>query len=182
MVMGSFITKLWIYENHIWERTAGCGVKSYMNYMMRWFSLWFSYIHNVIIILSRVYNEPIQRPVPTWLVSWIVRALHRYRRTGSRVRIPYKPNFFFPGFFFTTPKVASPTAMIFFLIIKIIIFISILIRSIYPRSMLRSVVIYRLNVFFATFWARTSTFKGEVLFTVEYVGLRGANAIDKSSM
>ena len=40
----------------------------------------FSYIHNVIVILSRVYNEPIQRPVPTWLVSSIVRALHRYRR------------------------------------------------------------------------------------------------------
>ena len=42
--------------------------------------IWFSYIHNVIIILSRVYNEPIQRPVPTWLVSSIVRALNRYRR------------------------------------------------------------------------------------------------------
>ena len=26
-------------------------------------NIWFSYIHNFIIILSRVYNEPIQRPV-----------------------------------------------------------------------------------------------------------------------
>ena len=34
----------------------------------------------VIIILSRVYNEPIQRPSPSWLVSLIGRALHRYRR------------------------------------------------------------------------------------------------------
>ena len=42
--------------------------------------IWFSYIHNFIIILSRVYNEPIQRPAPSWLVSSIGRALHRYRR------------------------------------------------------------------------------------------------------
>ena len=48
-------------------------------------------IHNfVIIILSRVYNEPIQRPAPSWLVSLIGRALHR----RSRVRIPYNPEFF----------------------------------------------------------------------------------------
>ena len=33
--------------------------------------IWFSYIHNFIIILSRVYNEPIQRPAPSWLVSLI---------------------------------------------------------------------------------------------------------------
>ena len=33
-----------------------------------------------IIILSRVYNEPIQRPAPRWLVSLIGRAMHRYRR------------------------------------------------------------------------------------------------------
>ena len=39
-----------------------------------------SYIHNFIIILSRVYNEPIQRPAPSWLVSLISRALHRHRR------------------------------------------------------------------------------------------------------
>ena len=39
-----------------------------------------SYIHNFIIILSRVYNEPIQRPAPSWLVSLISRVLHRHRR------------------------------------------------------------------------------------------------------
>ena len=30
--------------------------------------------------MTRVYNEPIQRPAPSWLVSLIGRALHRYRR------------------------------------------------------------------------------------------------------
>ena len=66
-------------------------------------------IHNfVIIILSRVYNEPIQRPAPSWLVSLIGRALHR----RSRVRIPYNPEFF-SGFLFATAKVAYITAMIF---------------------------------------------------------------------
>ena len=42
--------------------------------------VWFSYIHNFIIIFSCVYNEPIQQPAPSWLVSFIGRALHRYRR------------------------------------------------------------------------------------------------------
>ena len=32
------------------------------------------------IILSRVYNEAIQRLSPSWLVNLIGRALHRYRR------------------------------------------------------------------------------------------------------
>ena len=35
-----------------------------------------SYIR--IIIPSWVYNEPIQRPAPSWLVSLIGRALYRY--------------------------------------------------------------------------------------------------------
>ena len=42
--------------------------------------MWFSYIHNFIIILSRVNNEPIQLPAPSWLVGVIGRALHRCRR------------------------------------------------------------------------------------------------------
>ena len=46
----------------------------------------------------------------------LVRALHRYRRGHTGVRIPYKPDFF-PGFLFTTAKVVSITAMIFFLIV-----------------------------------------------------------------
>ena len=49
-------------------------------------------IHNfVIIILSRVYNEPIQRPAPSWLVSLIGRALHRYRRgQGFESRLSFR--------------------------------------------------------------------------------------------
>ena len=66
------MVKLWIYENDICElrRNSNTAVHT----------LWFSYIHNFIIFLSRVYHEPIQRPAPSWLVSLIGRALHRYRR------------------------------------------------------------------------------------------------------
>ena len=46
-----------------------------------------------IIILSRVYNEPIQRPVPRWLVSLIGRAMHWYRR-GQELDFPTSLNFF----------------------------------------------------------------------------------------
>ena len=68
-----------------------------------------------IIILSRVYNEPIQRPAPSWLVSLIGRALHRYRRgQGFESRTSLN---FFSGFRFATAKVASITAMIYFHII-----------------------------------------------------------------
>ena len=49
-----------------------------------------NYIHDFIIILSRVYNEPIQRPASSWLASSIGRALHWYCS----------------GFLFTTAKVA----------------------------------------------------------------------------
>ena len=89
--------------------------------------IWFSYINNVISILSRVYNEPIQRPAPTWLVSSIGRALHRYRRGEGFVSLT-SLFFFFQAFFWQLQKLRP-----------------------YPGSMLRSVVIYRLNVFFATF-------------------------------
>ena len=41
---------------------------------------YFSCIQNVMIILSRVFNKPIQWPAPNWLVSLIGRVLHRYRR------------------------------------------------------------------------------------------------------
>ena len=62
--------------------------------------VWFSYVHNFIIILSWVYNEPIQRPAPSWLVSLIGRALHRYRRgQGFESRTSLN---FFSGFLFAT--------------------------------------------------------------------------------
>ena len=50
------------------------------NSSLRSSHIWFSYIYNFIIILSRIYHEPIQRPAPSWLVSSIGRALHQYRR------------------------------------------------------------------------------------------------------
>ena len=66
-------------------------------------------------MLSRVYNEPIQRSAPSWLVSSIGKSVTPVSQR-SRVRIPYMPEFF-SGFLFTTAKVASITAMISFYII-----------------------------------------------------------------
>ena len=63
------------------------------NSSLRSSHIWFSYIHNFIIILSRVYNEPIQRPAPSWLVSLIGRALHQYRR-GQGFKSHTSLNFF----------------------------------------------------------------------------------------
>ena len=80
------------------------------NSSLRSSHIWFSYIHNFIIILSRVYNEPIQRPAPSWLVSLIGKALHQYRRgQGFESRTSLN---FFSGFLFATAKVAYITAMI----------------------------------------------------------------------
>ena len=56
----------------------------------------FSYIHNFIIILPRVYNEPIQRPAPSWLVSLIVSCTGIAEVKGS---IPVKAWIFFKAFF-----------------------------------------------------------------------------------
>ena len=70
----------------------------------------FWYNHNFIIILSRVYNEPIQRLAPSWLVSLTGRALHGYRRgQGFESRTSLN---FFSCFLFATAKVAYMTAMI----------------------------------------------------------------------
>ena len=76
------------------------------NYSPRSSHTWFSYIHNFIIILSRFYNEPTQRPAPGWLVSSIGSALHRYRRE------PYKPEFFsvFPSL--KTSKTCLPPSLL----------------------------------------------------------------------
>ena len=72
---------------------------------------WFSYVHNFIIILSRVCNEPIQRPARIWLVGSVGKSAAPVLQR-SRVRIPYTPEFF-SGFHFATAKVASITAMNF---------------------------------------------------------------------
>ena len=55
--------------------------------------IWFSYIRDFMIILSRVYNEAIQQPASSWLVRSIDRALHRYRKGQAFESIP--ANFFF---------------------------------------------------------------------------------------
>ena len=54
--------------------------------------------HIFIIILLQVYNEPIQRPAPSWLVSSTDRALHLYRR-GKGFESRTSPRMFFHAFF-----------------------------------------------------------------------------------
>ena len=53
----------------------------------------FHYIHDHIIILSPVYNEPTQWPAPRGLVSLIGRGLHRYC-TGQGIKSHTSLNFF----------------------------------------------------------------------------------------
>ena len=100
--------------------------------------IWFSYNHNVISILSRVYNEPIQRPVPTWLVSSIGRALHRYRRGQGFVSLTslfFLFCFFFRLSFGSCKRCVYNRDDLLSYIIQIIIFISILIWSIrFPKE------------------------------------------------
>ena len=64
------------------------------------------------------FHEPIQRPAPSWHVSPVgTRAAPVSQR--SRVRISYKPDFFFSGFLFAVAKFACISAMIYFHIIII---------------------------------------------------------------
>ena len=73
--------KLWIYENHIYElRSEELNQVWSSQLYKQLLQLRKESLKKKIIILSRVYNEPIQRPAPRWLVSLIGRALHRYRR------------------------------------------------------------------------------------------------------
>ena len=67
-------------------------------------NIWLSYILNRIFITSRVYLEPPSRPAPSWLVSSVGRALHRYRRghgiksrTGLNFFLGYVRQIFKPG-------------------------------------------------------------------------------------
>ena len=55
------------------------------------------HIHNFVIILSWLYNEPIQRPATSWLVSAISRVLHQYCR-GQGFKFCTNLNFFRPSF------------------------------------------------------------------------------------
>ena len=81
------------------------------------YSIWFSYVHNFIIILSRFYNEPIQWSSPNWPVSSGGKSAAPVLQR-SRFKSCTSLNFF-SGFLFATAKVASITAMIFFQIIRI---------------------------------------------------------------
>ena len=73
--------------------------------------IWFSYIHNYIIILSWVYNEPIQRPALSWLLAQLVE--HWTGIAGVKGSNPVQAWIFFP-FLFANAKVASITTMIDF--------------------------------------------------------------------
>ena len=103
------VMKLWINENHVCELRSeeldevwsfnfffffslsfrnckscvyNCHDHPSFNSSLRSSHIWFSYIHNFIIIFFlQVYNEPIQRPAPSWLVSLTGRTPHRYRRS-----------------------------------------------------------------------------------------------------
>ena len=43
-------------------------------------NIWLPYVHNRWFTTSWVYLEPTQWPAPSWLVSSVGRALHRYRK------------------------------------------------------------------------------------------------------
>ena len=86
--------KLWIYENHIYElRSEELNQVWSSQLYKQLLQLRKESLKKKIIILSRVYNEPIQRPAPRWLVSLIGRAMHRYRR-GQGLEFPTSLNFF----------------------------------------------------------------------------------------
>ena len=64
-----------------WEFSPCLSIANYLLWNSALYDYtWFSYIQNFIIILSQVYNEPIQQPAPSWLVSLIGRALDLYPR------------------------------------------------------------------------------------------------------
>ena len=82
-----------IWKSYIW--TAEWRIKSSMiiAVIQATFAVAKRKPEKKIIILSRVYNESIQRPAPRWLVSLIGRAMHRYRR-GQGLEFPTSLNFF----------------------------------------------------------------------------------------
>ena len=81
--------KFWIYELRSEELNQVWSSQLYKQLLQ----LRKESLKKKIIILSRVYNESIQRPAPRWLVSLIGRAMHRYRR-GQGLEFPTSLNFF----------------------------------------------------------------------------------------
>ena len=80
-----------------WMKTAGWRITWKMIFFQNSSpcssNILFSYIHNFVIILSWLYNEPIQRPATSWLVSSISRVLHQYCR-GQGFKFCTSLNFF----------------------------------------------------------------------------------------
>ena len=86
--------KSWIYENHIYELRSEELNKVWSSLLYKQLlQLRKESLKKKIIILSRVYNEPIQRPAPRWLVNLTGRAMHWYRR-GQGLEFPTSLNFF----------------------------------------------------------------------------------------
>ena len=59
--------------------------------------VWLSYIYSQLLITSLVNLESVQWPAPSWLVSSVGRALHRYRRNRG-LKSPNDMNFFQASF------------------------------------------------------------------------------------
>ena len=72
-----------------------------------------SCIHNFIIILSRIYNEPIQRPAHSQLACQLNWQSAAPASQKARVRIPYKPDFFFRLSFRNCKSCESPAVHIY---------------------------------------------------------------------
>ena len=83
-VKGSNPAQAWIFFRLSFRSCESCVYNCddhpSFNSSLRSLYIWFLYIHNFVIILSRVYNIPIQRAAPSWLVSLIGRSLHQYCR------------------------------------------------------------------------------------------------------
>ena len=63
-----------------WRVRCYCEDRFHIHVFNRSSNIWLPYIHNRLFTTSRVYLEPTQWPAPSWLVSSVGRALHRYRR------------------------------------------------------------------------------------------------------
>ena len=92
---------------------------TFVHVFIRSSNIWLSYILNRLFITSRVYLKPTSWPAPSWLVSSVGRALHRYRRGhGFKSRTGLN---FFSGLIFTTAQVVHITARITFIHIPFLV-------------------------------------------------------------
>ena len=83
-VMGSNPVQAWIffrpYFHYCSSSVHYCEDRFHIHVFIRSSNMWLSYIHSHLFTTSWVYLEPTQWPVPSWLVSSVVRALHQYHR------------------------------------------------------------------------------------------------------